>query len=120
MRFETKAIHAGQEPEPAYGAVNVPIYQTSTYAQEEVGKHRGLRVRANRQPDTDGAGGRRSARWRAGRALCFSSGMAAEATFFYLSARRPRRARRRRLRRDLPAAVEGPRRSGASSSTRST
>ena len=40
MRFETKAIHAGQEPEPAHGAVNVPIYQTSTYAQEEAGKPR--------------------------------------------------------------------------------
>ena len=41
MRFETKAIHAGQDPEPAYGAVSVPIYQTSTYAQEAVGKHKG-------------------------------------------------------------------------------
>ena len=40
MRFETTAIHAGQEPEPAHGAVNVPIYQTSTYAQDEAGKPR--------------------------------------------------------------------------------
>ncbi|HET9672218.1 MAG TPA: PLP-dependent transferase, partial [Actinomycetota bacterium] len=38
MRFETTAIHAGQDPEGLYGAVNVPIYQTSTYAQEGVGK----------------------------------------------------------------------------------
>ena len=38
MRFETRAVHAGQEPEPAFGAVNVPIFQTSTYAQPEVGK----------------------------------------------------------------------------------
>src|SRR5206468_1488855 len=37
-RFETRAIHAGQDPEPAFGAVNVPIYQTSTYVQEAVGK----------------------------------------------------------------------------------
>lgn len=36
-RFETRAIHAGQEPDAPYGAVNVPIYQTSTYAQPEVG-----------------------------------------------------------------------------------
>ena len=35
--FETRAIHAGQDPEALYGAVNVPIYQTSTYAQEAVG-----------------------------------------------------------------------------------
>jgi cystathionine gamma-synthase len=38
LRFETKAIHAGQEPDALYGAVNVPIYQTSTYAQPGVGK----------------------------------------------------------------------------------
>jgi cystathionine gamma-synthase len=38
MRFETLAIHAGQDPEGLYGSVNVPIYQTSTYAQEGVGK----------------------------------------------------------------------------------
>jgi len=38
MRFETRAIHAGQEPEALYGAVNVPIYQTSTYAQPAVGE----------------------------------------------------------------------------------
>jgi cystathionine gamma-synthase len=36
-RFETRAIHVGQEPDEAFGAVNVPIYQTSTYAQPEVG-----------------------------------------------------------------------------------
>jgi cystathionine gamma-synthase len=39
--FETRAIHEGQEPDPATGAVTVPIYQTSTYAQEAVGKHKG-------------------------------------------------------------------------------
>ena len=37
-QFETRAIHEGQEPEPLYGSVNVPIYQTSTYRQEAVGK----------------------------------------------------------------------------------
>jgi cystathionine beta-lyase/cystathionine gamma-synthase len=41
MDFETRAIHEGQEPDPATGAVTVPIYQTSTYAQEEVGVHKG-------------------------------------------------------------------------------
>jgi len=38
LRFETKAIHAGQEPDAVYGAVNVPIYQTSTYVQPGVGR----------------------------------------------------------------------------------
>src|ERR671923_198875 len=41
MDFETRAIHAGQEPDPSTGAVSVPIYQTSTYAQEAVGVHKG-------------------------------------------------------------------------------
>jgi len=39
--FETRAIHEGQEPDPATGAVTVPIYQTSTYVQEAVGEHKG-------------------------------------------------------------------------------
>jgi len=38
MQFDTRAIHDGQEPDPSTGAVTVPIYQTSTYVQEEVGK----------------------------------------------------------------------------------
>jgi cystathionine gamma-synthase len=41
MDFETRAIHEGQEPDPATGAVVVPIYQTSTYVQEAVGQHKG-------------------------------------------------------------------------------
>jgi cystathionine gamma-synthase len=41
MEFETRAIHAGQEPDAATGAVTTPIYQTSTFAQEAVGVHRG-------------------------------------------------------------------------------
>ena len=41
MQFETRAIHAGQEPDPATGAVTTPIYQTSTYVQEAVGVHKG-------------------------------------------------------------------------------
>ena len=41
MDFETRAIHVGQEPDPATGAVTTPIYQTSTFAQEAVGVHKG-------------------------------------------------------------------------------
>ena len=40
--FSTRAIHAGQEPDPTTGAVVVPIYQTSTYAQEALGRHKGF------------------------------------------------------------------------------
>jgi O-succinylhomoserine (thiol)-lyase len=41
MKFSTKAIHVGQEADPATGATIVPIYQTSTYTQEDIGKHKG-------------------------------------------------------------------------------
>src|SRR6266516_6889188 len=41
MDFETRAIHEGQEPDPATGAVIVPIYQTATYVQDAVGRHKG-------------------------------------------------------------------------------
>ena len=41
MKFETKAVHVGQEPDPATGAITTPIYQTSTYVQEAVGVHKG-------------------------------------------------------------------------------
>ena len=42
MEFETRAIHAGQEPDPATGAITTPIYQTSTYVQDAVGEHKGF------------------------------------------------------------------------------
>ncbi|MGB2875194.1 MAG: cystathionine gamma-synthase [Gaiellaceae bacterium] len=41
MDFETRAIHEGQQPDPATGALTVPIYQTSTFVQDAVGEHRG-------------------------------------------------------------------------------
>ena len=41
MGFATDAIHVGQEPDPATGAIVPPIYQTSTYVQEALGKHKG-------------------------------------------------------------------------------
>src|ERR671928_2021323 len=41
MEFETRAIHVGQEPDPATGAIVTPIYQTSTYVQDAVGVHKG-------------------------------------------------------------------------------
>jgi cystathionine beta-lyase/cystathionine gamma-synthase len=41
MRFETDAIHYGQKPDPVTGAVSIPVYQTSTYEQDAIGKNRG-------------------------------------------------------------------------------
>ena len=50
MKFSTKAIHAGQEPEEVTGAVNVPIFQTSTYAQQGIGKHKGWEYSRTHNP----------------------------------------------------------------------
>ncbi|MBY0359298.1 MAG: cystathionine gamma-synthase [Candidatus Obscuribacterales bacterium] len=50
VKFSTKAIHVGQEPEATTGAVAVPIYQTSTYAQEELGKHKGYEYARTQNP----------------------------------------------------------------------
>ena len=41
-RFSTVCLHAGQEPDPTTGAIITPIYQTSTYVQEALGKHKGF------------------------------------------------------------------------------
>jgi cystathionine beta-lyase/cystathionine gamma-synthase len=50
MGFSTTAIHAGNEPDSATGAVSVPIYQTSTYAQEGLGKHKGFEYARTQNP----------------------------------------------------------------------
>jgi cystathionine beta-lyase/cystathionine gamma-synthase len=77
MKFSTKAIHAGQEPDPATGAVTVPIYQTSTYAQEGLGKHKGFEYARTQNP-TRLALERNLAALENGRGcFAFASGMAA-------------------------------------------
>ncbi|TAK81421.1 MAG: PLP-dependent transferase [Betaproteobacteria bacterium] len=53
MRFETKVIHAGQEPDPRTGAVMTPIYATSTYAQSSPGEHKGYDYARTRNPTRD-------------------------------------------------------------------
>jgi cystathionine beta-lyase/cystathionine gamma-synthase len=77
MGFATDAIHVGQEPDPATGAVSVPIYQTSTYVQEELGKHKGYDYARAGNP-TRTALERNLARLEGGvHGLAFASGMAA-------------------------------------------
>jgi len=77
MGFATDAIHVGQEPDPTTGAVVAPIYQTSTYVQEEMGKHKGYEYARSANP-TRSALERNLARLEGGqRALAFASGMAA-------------------------------------------
>jgi cystathionine gamma-synthase len=84
MRFETRAIHAGQDPEPAYGAVNVPIFQTSTYAQEAVGKPKAYDYARGGNPTREALQSVLASLEGGTRALCYASGMAAEATLLLL------------------------------------
>ncbi len=77
MGFATDAIHVGQEPDTATGAIIVPIYQTSTYVQEEVGKHKGYEYSRTSNP-TRAALERNLARLEGGKfGYAFASGMAA-------------------------------------------
>lgn len=76
-RFETLAIHAGQEPDPATGAVMMPIYQTSTYAQEGVGRHRGYEYSRTGNPTRTALEACLAVLEGAQHGLAFSSGMAA-------------------------------------------
>lgn len=80
MRFETAAIHAGQDPEPATGAAVVPIYQTSTYVQDAVAKHKGYEYSRTDNPTRRALETCLAALEGGGEALAFASGMAAIAT----------------------------------------
>ncbi len=77
MGFSTDAIHAGQEPDPATGAIIVPIYQTSTFVQEELGKNKGYEYARSANP-TRSALESNLARLEGGQfGFAFASGMAA-------------------------------------------
>ena len=84
MRFETIAIHAGERPDARFGAISVPIYQTSTFVFEDVGKTRGYDYSRTANPtrkvleDT-------IAQLEGGKAgFAFATGMAAETTVIHL------------------------------------
>ena len=77
MGFATDCIHAGQEPDPTTGAIITPIYQTSTYVQEGIGKHKGYEYARTQNP-TRRALERNLAALEGGTdAYCYASGMAA-------------------------------------------
>lgn len=77
MKFGTKVIHAGIEPDPATGAIMTPIYQTSTYAQEEPGKHKGYAYARTHNPTRSALEKNLTALENGKNAICFASGMAA-------------------------------------------
>jgi cystathionine gamma-synthase len=76
--FETLAIHAGQDPDPTTGAVVVPIYQTSTYVQSEVGKHKGYEYSRSGNPTRTALETCLAALEGGRTGLAFASGLAAE------------------------------------------
>jgi cystathionine gamma-lyase/cystathionine beta-lyase len=77
LGFGTRAIHAGQEPDPTTGAVMTPIYQTSTFWQESPGKHKGYAYARGKNPTRTALENCLAALENANHGLCFSSGMGA-------------------------------------------
>ncbi|MGE0448597.1 MAG: PLP-dependent aspartate aminotransferase family protein [Vicinamibacterales bacterium] len=75
--FSTRCIHAGQEPDPSTGAVITPIYQTSTYVQDELGRHKGYEYARTQNPTRAALEGNIAAIEGGKAAFAFASGMAA-------------------------------------------
>jgi cystathionine beta-lyase/cystathionine gamma-synthase len=84
MDFETRAIHDGQEPDPATGSVVVPIYQTSTYAQEAVGQHKGYEYSRVANPTRTALQICLASLESAEHGVAFASGMAGTTTLMHL------------------------------------
>ena len=84
MGFSTDAVHAGQEPDPVTGAVTVPIYQTSTYVQEELGKNKGFEYARTQNPTRFALEKNLAVLERGERGFAFASGMAAITAIGYL------------------------------------
>jgi cystathionine beta-lyase/cystathionine gamma-synthase len=78
MKFATKVIHAGIEPDPSTGAVMTPIFQTSTYAQSAPGVHQGYEYARTQNPTRSVLQKNLAALENGTEAICFSSGLAAQ------------------------------------------
>lgn len=78
MKFATKVIHAGIEPDPTTGAVMTPIYQTSTYAQSSPGVHKGYEYARTQNPTRSVLESNLAALENGQHAICFGSGLAAQ------------------------------------------
>lgn len=77
MKFATKAVHAGVEPDPTTGAIMTPIYQTSTYVQESPARHKGYAYARGANPTRNALQKSIAALENGKFGLCFSSGMGA-------------------------------------------
>jgi cystathionine gamma-synthase len=84
MDFETRAIHEGQEPDPATGAITTPIYQTSTFVQDEVGVHKGYDYSRTGNPTRTALQQCLASLENAAYGVAFSSGLGATTTLMHL------------------------------------
>ena len=84
MKFDTRAIHAGQEPDPTTGAIMTPIYQTSTYAQTGMGEHKGFEYARTGNPTRSALEACIASLENGTYGLAFASGMAAESAVLSL------------------------------------
>ncbi len=84
MKFATKAIHAGQEPDPSTGAIMTPIFQTATYVQEGLGEHKGFEYSRSGNPTRSALEACIAAIEDGKYGLAFASGMAAESAILSL------------------------------------
>ena len=84
LDFETRAIHVGQEPDPATGAIITPIYQTSTYVQEAVGEHKGYDYSRVANPTRSALQVALASLENAAHGIAFSSGIGATTTLMHL------------------------------------
>ena len=84
MDFETRAIHEGQEPDPATGAITTPIYQTSTYVQEGVGKNKGYDYSRAGNPTRTALETCLASLESADHGIAFSSGLGGVTTLMHL------------------------------------
>jgi cystathionine gamma-synthase len=84
MDFETRAIHAGQEPDPATGAITTPIYQTSTFVQDAVGEHKGYDYARVANPTRTALQEALASLESAEHGIAFSSGLGAVTTLMHL------------------------------------
>jgi cystathionine gamma-synthase len=84
MEFETRAIHDGQAPDPATGAIITPIYQTSTYVQEAVGQHKGYDYSRVANPTRTALQEALASLEGAQHGIAFSSGLGATTTLMHL------------------------------------
>jgi cystathionine beta-lyase/cystathionine gamma-synthase len=84
MEFETRAIHDGQEPDPATGAITTPIYQTSTYVQDAVGEHKGYDYSRVANPTRTALQEAVASLEGADHGIAFASGLGATTTLMHL------------------------------------